>query len=104
MCKLLSEETGWKHIDAGKIFREMAELAGISLSELGCRAEKDPHVDRGLDTRMIQAVHDRCGGLILEGRLTGWMVVRAELAAFKVWMSADAEVRAKRVGQRDGRS
>ena len=53
---------------------------------------------------MIEAVRTRCGGLILEGRLTGWMVVRAQLPALKVWIFADMEVRAGRVGHRDGQS
>lgn len=104
VCELLGRRTGWRHLDAGRTFREMAAEAGASMEDFCRRAESDPGLDRGLDARMIEAVRTRCGGLILEGRLTGWMVVRAQLPALKVWIFADMKVRAGRVGRRDGQT
>ena len=104
VCELLGRRTGWRHLDAGRTFREMAAEAGVSMAAFCARAESDPELDRGLDARMIEAVRTRGGGLILEGRLTGWMVLRAQLPALKVWVFADVEVRAGRVGHRDGQA
>ena len=104
VCELLGRRTGWRHLDAGRTFREMAAEAGVSMEAFCRRAESDPGLDRGLDARMIEAVRTRCGGLILEGRLTGWMVLRARLPALRVWIFADMKVRAGRVGRRDGQT
>jgi cytidylate kinase len=104
VCELLGRRTGWRHLDAGRTFREMAAEAGESMAAFCRRAECDPELDRGLDARMTEAVRTPCGGMILEGRLTGWMVVRAQLPALKVWIFADMAVRADRVGNRDGQS
>ena len=102
VAKMLSEQTGWQHLDAGGIFRDMAAAAELSLAEFGVLAEQDPEVDRGLDARMIQAARQRTSGLILEGRITGWMVNREGIRAFTVWLQADPESRAERVSIRDG--
>ena len=50
---------------------------------------------------MVELAH-QYDGIILEGRLTGWMSSRHELNALKVWLKADDEIRAARVGRRDG--
>ena len=42
------------------------------------------------------------GQVILEGRLCGWMALRHGLPALRCWLRAPVEVRAARVGCRDG--
>ena len=102
-CLLLCELLRWHYVNAGQIFRQLAAAAGASLAEFGQRAEKDGSIDRQLDARMVELAH-HYDGIILEGRLTGWMSYRHELNALKVWLKADAEIRAARVGQRDGQT
>ena len=104
VCQLLSEETRRTYLNTGEVFRQMAAEAGLSLAEFGRRAEIDSEVDRQLDARMLQQALQEEGGVILEGRLTGWMALRHELDALKVWLDADIEVRADRVGKREGQS
>jgi cytidylate kinase len=99
-CKGLREKLGWPYANAGAFFRQLAADQGISLAELGRRAEAEGQVDRQLDERMVQlALAEK--DLILEGRLTGWMVLRRGVPALKVWCQAPLEVRAGRVAQRD---
>ena len=98
---LLNELLGWHYVNAGQIFRNLAAAAGVSLAEFGQRAEKDGSTDRQLDARMVEVAH-QYDGIILEGRLTGWMSSRHELNALKVWLKADAEIRAARLSRRDG--
>jgi predicted cytidylate kinase len=99
-CRLLVERLGWLYVNAGGIFRELAEEAGLSLAEYGRRAEIDPRIDRELDSRMIELARTRAP-IVLEGRLTGWMAVRHDVAALRVWLDAPAAVRCTRVGRRD---
>ncbi|MFT5089201.1 MAG: putative cytidylate kinase [Candidatus Latescibacterota bacterium] len=100
-CKLLRERLGWSYVNAGEIFRTLAREAGLSLAEFGQRAEEDACIDRALDARMVATARVE-QPIILEGRLTGWMALRSELDAVKIWIEAEGEVRAQRVRERDG--
>ena len=109
LCKLLAGRTGWRYVNAGQIFRDMAQEAGISLAEFGRRAEADGAIDRNLDARMIDLAADRsldarADGCLLEGRVVGWMVYRHGLPALKVWVDADVATRIRRVAYRDGQT
>ncbi|MCC7265000.1 MAG: AAA family ATPase [Candidatus Latescibacteria bacterium] len=99
-CKLLQARLGWRYVNAGEFFRQLAADQGVSLAEMGRRAEADAQVDRELDGRMVDFARQEAN-LIMEGRLTGWMALRQGLPAFKVWCQAPLAVRAGRVGQRD---
>ncbi|MBM4373245.1 MAG: cytidylate kinase family protein, partial [Deltaproteobacteria bacterium] len=57
-------------------------------------------VDRELDRRQVDVARE--GGVILEGRLSGFMIARAGLPALKVWLDAAPAVRHARVAQREG--
>lgn len=99
-CKLLQATLGWRYVNAGEFFRQLAEDQGVSLAEMGRRAEADGQVDRQLDERMVHLARQE-PDLIMEGRLTGWMAYRQGLPARKVWLQAPLEVRARRVGLRE---
>ena len=102
VSRLLVQHTGWEYTNAGDIFRQLASDAGVSLMEYGSRAEGDAQIDRALDARMVAAARAGAAGLVLEGRLTGWMAHRHGVSALKVWLDADLEARATRVSGRDG--
>ena len=100
LCRRLSERTGLEHVDAGRIFRGLAGELGLSLAELGSRAEADGGIDRRLDERMTARAR-QAAGCLLEGRVTGWMLHRRQLSALKVWVEAGLDTRASRVAGRD---
>ena len=100
-CDLLQERLGWHYVNSGQTFRQMAKEAGVSLADWGQRAEEDAQIDRAVDDRMMQQAQQH-KGTILEGRITGWMVLQHPLPAFKVWLQAYPNVRAQRVGDREG--
>ena len=104
VCDLLCQQTGWRYINAGMLFRQMAEEAQVSLGEFGARAETDARIDRDLDARLVEEAASEKGGVLLEGRITGWMAARHELSALKVWVEADIKARAERVGRREGQT
>ena len=99
--QMLCESLGWNYVNAGQIFRDMAREAGMTLAGMGSYAEENPQVDLQLDERMIQVARDQAP-VVLEGRMTGWMAVRGNLPAHKVWLQASTELRAERIGLRDG--
>lgn len=100
-CALLRDKLGWSYVNAGQIFRDLAREAGLSLADFGHRAEGDASIDRVLDARMVETARAE-QPIILEGRVTGWMAARNQLPALKVWLDAAVEIRAARVGTRDG--
>ena len=104
VSELVAERTGFRYINAGAIFRKLAEEDGLSLAEFGRRAEGDAGIDSRLDARLAREAAEEEGGVILEGRVTGWMSIRYQQEALKVWIEADIEARATRVSGREGQS
>lgn len=98
----LGVRLGWAYLNAGAVFRGLAQEAGLSLAELGRRAEANGCIDRQLDERLVAQARERAP-VVVEGRLTGWMAQRHQLPALKVWLQAARAVRAERVGQREGK-
>lgn len=103
LSKLLVERTGRPYVNAGQIFRDMAQERQMSLADFGRLAEQDAEIDRRLDARMVELAGARAGA-VLEGRVTGWMAHRHGLQAVKVWVDAQLVVRAQRVAGRDEQS
>jgi cytidylate kinase len=100
LCKLLEAELGLPYHYAGALFREEARRRGMSLEEFGALSQRDPSIDEALDDRQIGLL--RKGGIILEGRLSGWLAARHRIPAFKVWVTCDNKERFRRIVQRDG--
>lgn len=100
LCRLLKERLGLPYTYAGHIFREEATRRNLSLAEFGALCQKDPSIDAALDDRQIFLL--RKGGLILEGRLSGWLAQRHRLPALKVWVRCDESERIRRLVDRDG--
>lgn len=101
VCKLVAERLDLEIIISGNIFRQMARESRMSLADFGRMCETDPEADRMLDDRMVQIA--RCqDDVILEGRLTAYMLTRNDISAFRVYMDADLDVRSARVAEREG--
>ena len=102
VCDRLCARLGWAYVNAGAVFRRLAQEAGVSLAEFGQRAEANGCIDRQLDERLVEQAR-ASAPVVVEGRLTGWMAQRHHLPALKVWLQAALAVRAERVGQREGK-
>jgi predicted cytidylate kinase len=100
LCRLLERELGLPYVYAGQIFRQEAAERGLSLAELNELALHDDTVDHALDDRQLELL--RRGGVILEGRMSGWLASRNEIPAFKVWLHCDEDVAIRRLVDRDG--
>ncbi len=100
-CSKLSEILGVEAVVFGRIFRELAAEKQLSLSELGAIAEQDPTIDNMIDDRILEMARAN-EDLILESRLSAYMLFRNGIPAFKVHITASPEVRMQRVGLREG--
>lgn len=100
LCRLLKERMGLPYTYAGHMFREEAQRRGLTLAEFGALSQRDPGIDAALDDRQIFLL--KRGGLILEGRLSGWLAQRHRVPALKVWVKCDETERIRRIVDRDG--
>ncbi len=100
-CNRLSEVLGLKAVVFGKIFREIAAEKNISLVELGKLAEEDPSIDKNIDERILETAREN-EDIILESRLSAYMLSRNGIPAFKIYIEASPEVRMERIGIREG--
>ena len=97
----LAEALDLEHISGGDIFRELAAERGLSAVEFNKLAEEDDQIDRDLDRRLRDIAVER-DDVVLESRLAGWLA--GSDADLRVWLDAPAEVRVRRVAEREGKS
>lgn len=100
LSRLLERALELPYIYAGQLFREEAARRGMTLAEFNALAQSDRDVDQALDDRQLELL--RGGGVILEGRLSGWLAHRYGIPAFKIWLVADRDERIRRLVERDG--
>lgn len=100
LARGLRDRLGLPYTYAGQIFRDEASRRGLTLAEFGALCEQDPVVDRSIDD--VQVALLRGGGVVLEGRLAGWLAHHHGLAARTVWVVCDDDERLRRLVDRDG--
>ena len=95
---LLSEKLGYHMVNF--TFRQMAQERGVDFWTFCRMAEDDYDIDRELDRRQVEMAMEQ-KDCILASRLAIWMLKEADL---KVYLTATAETRAKRIYTREGGS
>jgi predicted cytidylate kinase len=106
VVELLVKITGFQLISAGQRFREMARDRGLSLPEFGALAKEDSSIDKELDEEIVRRVRssiEEGKSAVVDGRLTGQMLRREGIESLRIWIDCPLEIRAKRVGERDGK-
>jgi CMP/dCMP kinase len=97
LSRYLAEHHGFDMISAGEVFRQLAREHNMELAEFGRLAEEDPSYDKMIDARQKEIAETQ-NNIIVEGRLSGWMVPQADL---KIWLHAPIGCRIKRIASRD---
>lgn len=100
LSRLLAAHLDLPYTYAGALFRQEAARRDMSLAEFGELCQRDPSVDRSLDERQLALLRE--GGVLLEGRMAGWLAEHHGVEAFTVWVVCEEEVRMQRIAQRDG--
>jgi CMP/dCMP kinase len=97
LARYLATTHGFSLISAGEVFRQMAAERNTDLAEFGALAQQEPGIDRMIDERQKEIALSM-DDIIIEGRLSGWMVTCADL---KCWLSASLPCRVSRILVRD---
>ena len=100
VARLLSENLGYSLISGGEIFRDMARKRHMDLIEFSKYAEKNQSVDIFIDSKIVELARKN-ENVVIDSRLSGWLMVRNGISAFKVFIDASPEVRADRILKRD---
>jgi len=100
VARLVANALGIERVDGGTVFRTMAAERGLDLGGFSLVAEDDPEIDLELDQRLANRARE--GDVLLESRLAAWIVSNEGLPAFRVWVDADEQERARRVAAREG--
>jgi len=97
LSRYLSEHHGFSMISAGEVFRQLAREHAMGLAEFGRFAQENPEFDKMIDARQKEIAAGR-DDIIVEGRLSGWMVTDADI---RIWLFAPIGSRIKRIVFRD---
>jgi len=100
VAELLQKKLGWKHVNMGDIFRQMAEEYKMKLQEFEEYCEEHPEIDRQIDKKQEEILKE--GNVILEGRLAGWIAHIKKIPALKVWLDCEDDERVRRIINREG--
>jgi cytidylate kinase len=95
----VAERLGLEFRSAGELFRAEARKRGLDLGDFSRYAEAHEEVDRSLDEQMVVLA---ARGRLIEGRLTGALCRRRGVPCVYLHVTADAEVRYRRLAERDG--
>jgi len=98
VAKALARSLGLRYLSTGEVFREEARRSGLSLAAMGRLAEQDQTIDREIDRMQTDVA--RAGGVLVDSRLSGWLID----GDLRIWFRAPLAVRAARVAARDGLS
>jgi len=101
IAKLLRDRIGIKYVYAGEIFRRRADEMKMSLADFGRYVEEHPEEDIRLDD-VMKGIIQR-GNVLVEGRVSGWLAHHYGFMAFKIFLAATEDVRAKRVANRESK-
>lgn len=97
VSRLLAQRLGIRLINY--TFHTMADEQGVSFDQMCRMAESDDSWDRYLDRKQVErAMEESC---VLGSRLAIWVLHAADI---KVYLTADPEVRARRIQAREGGS
>jgi cytidylate kinase len=95
---------GFALVSAGQRFRSMARQRGMSLEAFGRAAEKDPSIDRALDTAILAEVREKASAganVVVDGRIQAHLLARERIPSLKVLIDAPLDVRAERIARRE---
>lgn len=92
VCRILTEQLGFRVYSTGAIQRGLAEKYGMSTLEFNKHMETHPEIDEEIDTALT-AIGKNEENLILDSRMAWHFVPHS----FKVYLAVDADIAADRI-------
>ncbi len=99
-AKKIAEYFNLRYLSSGEIFRKIAKEKGISFEELHKIAEKNPEIDKLIDSTARKEAMK--GNIVVEGHLACWIL--RDIADLCIFFKAPLEERIKRIAEREGLS
>ncbi|MFC1454631.1 (d)CMP kinase [Candidatus Undinarchaeota archaeon] len=97
--KIVAKKLNIDFVPASLIFRQMAEIKGVSLLEFNKMCESDPECDKEMD--FAQKEYMNKDNFVIDSRLSWYFIENAD---FRVHIDADISERARRAASRDNLS
>jgi len=92
LAEHIAEKLGIKYYSAGDFFRSLAKEKGLTVEELSEQADKE--TDLEVDRRTLEkGLNESC---VIESRIASRVL--GDFSDLKIYMTADLEERAKRIG------
>lgn len=101
LSRELRDALGYEYIYAGQIFRDEAALRDMSIDAFVELLKKNPEIDKSIDLKMVEHAKSN-DKIILEGRLTAYMMEKHGIPALKILLVTPYEVSTQRVADREG--
>ena len=95
----LATKLNLRYVNAGMIMRDLAKQHDLTIVEFGEYIKDHPETDHEVDDRAVQEA--KKGNVILEGRLSGYMIWHAGIQAVKVLLKVDRAHQVQRIAARD---
>ena len=95
----LSEVFGLEYFSMGSIFRGIAGERDITLEELSRISETDSSMDAQIERTQVEIL--KRDDVILDSRLSCWLMHKENIPGMKVWITAPIDVRANRICRRE---
>ncbi len=99
VAKLLAKKINYTRINSGDIARKIAQEAGMDLICFGKQNLHSSKIDTMIDKKTLEYAQKK--HMLLEGRLTGWVVYQNKIPALKIWLTAPLNTRARRIMRRE---
>jgi predicted cytidylate kinase len=100
VAKSVSQKIGLNYVDTGVMFRSLAHQYNMSLNVFERFAEDNMEIDIELDKKQERLL--RKGSIVMEGRLSGWIAYKNNIASFKIWLDCEKNEAIRRIIEREG--
>ncbi len=97
ISKKIAERLKLEYYSTGNAFREFAEKMNMTLEEFSEYVEKNPEIDKDLDTRIVDIA--KKGNIVAESQLSGYLL--ENIADYKILLKCPLSIRVKRMAERD---
>ncbi len=100
LAKKLANSLEYRYVCGGEIFRREAQKLNMTLEEFSKYVEEHPEVDIKLDNYLAEEAKNL--RVVVDSRLSGWLMKKHGIKGFKIYVDASPEERARRIQKRDG--
>lgn len=100
VAKLLSQQLNYQLFDFGNLLRNTAKEKHLNLADFAEYLNQNPAAEKAMDQKTVEFAKQN-NNIILNGRLTAWLMKNNNIPAFKICLMADINKRAGWIAGRE---